>query len=69
MSKELDSTQVELGHLGGTLQKVVKKSEMVNVVIHELLSGKRNIQNRIDQDQLDSLLLVRIFKSWHRHTL
>lgn len=58
ISKHLDSTKIELQQLGRTLRRVVKKSEMVNVVIHELLSGKKNIENRIDQGELDSLLSV-----------
>lgn len=56
LGKHVDSTKVEINQLEGTLRKVVKKSEMVNVVIHELLSGKKNIENRIDREQLDSLL-------------
>ncbi len=58
ISKHLDSTKIELQQFEGTLRRVVKKSEMVNVVIHELLAGKKNIQNRIDKEQLDSLLSV-----------
>ena len=55
-AKHLDSVKMELAVLRGELRKVAKKSEMVNVVIHELLTGQRNIESRIDQNQLDSLI-------------
>ncbi len=58
LGRRLDSTKVELKQFEGTLLKVIKKSEMVNVVIHELLVGKKNIENRIDPQQLDSLLHI-----------
>ncbi|MEQ9426266.1 MAG: HAMP domain-containing sensor histidine kinase [Cyclobacteriaceae bacterium] len=53
-----DSIKVQLGHLSGELRRVAKKSEMVNVVIHELLTGKREIENRINGPLLDSLLTI-----------
>ena len=51
-----DTARVEVRQLEGTLKRMAKKSEMVNVVIHELLSGKRKIENRLDKNELDSML-------------
>lgn len=39
-----------------SLQKAVKKSEMVQVVIQELLTTERSINNRIEKADIDSLL-------------
>ena len=38
------------------LKKVAKKSEYLQVAIHELVSGKKPIRARIDSNQIDSLL-------------
>ncbi len=37
-------------------QKIARKAEMFNVVLNEILSGKRQIKNRINPQRLDSLL-------------
>ena len=39
-------------------QKIARKAEMFNVVLNEVLSGKRQIKNRVKPKQLDSLLKV-----------
>ena len=38
------------------LKKVAKKAEYVQLAMHELLSGKKVISNRLEIDELDSLL-------------
>lgn len=47
----------EIGkHIKQDFQKIARKAEMFNVVLNEILSGKRQIKNRIKPRQLDSLL-------------
>jgi len=38
------------------IEKVAKKSELVNLVLYELLSEERNIKNRIDPKELENML-------------
>ncbi len=54
--RRIDSVDFTSGELQQDLEKVVNKSEMVQVVIHELLSHDRTIDKRIDLNELDSLL-------------
>ena len=47
----------EIGkHIKQDFQKIARKAEMFNVVLNEVLSGKRQIKNRIKPQELDSLL-------------
>ena len=47
----------EIGkHIKQDFQKIARKAEMFNVVLNEILSGKRQIKNRIKPRLLDSLL-------------
>lgn len=54
--KRIDSIDLVSMKLEKELQKVVNKSEMVQVVIHELLTNNRTIEKRINKAELDSLL-------------
>jgi len=40
------------------LKKIAKKSEYLQVAIHELVSGNKPIRTRLDPDKLDSLLQI-----------
>lgn len=42
----------------GNIQKVEEKSEMVTVVLNELFSKERKLENRIDERQLQALLTL-----------
>ena len=51
----------EIGkHIKQDFQKIARKAEMFNVVLNEVLTGKRHIKNRINPRQLDSLLQVEL---------
>ena len=52
----IDSVKEYDHSLNKDIEKVKEKSQMVTVVLNELLSKERKISNRINKDQLDSLL-------------
>ncbi|MEM8894304.1 MAG: HAMP domain-containing sensor histidine kinase [Bacteroidota bacterium] len=54
--RRIDTLDYSSAELQEDLEKVVNKSEMVQVVIHELLSHERSVDKRIDMAELDSLL-------------
>lgn len=58
--KRIDSVDFASIKLQSELEKVVNKSEMVQVVIHELLTNDRTIEKRIDEKTLDSLLQMEL---------
>lgn len=58
--KRIDSVDFASIKLQKELEKVVNKSEMVQVVIHELLTNDRTIDKRIDEKTLDSLLQMEL---------
>ncbi len=39
-------------------QKIARKAEMFNLVLHEVLTGKRQMENRVNPVEIDSLLSV-----------
>ncbi len=52
----IDSVKEYDHSLNKDIEKVKEKSQMVTVVLNELLSKERKISNRINKEQLDSLL-------------
>ena len=56
MRTQLDSIERFDHNLDQNIKKIAQKSEMVTIVLNELLSSERSIANRIDQQQVDSLL-------------
>ncbi|MEQ9300418.1 MAG: HAMP domain-containing sensor histidine kinase [Cyclobacteriaceae bacterium] len=60
LKKRFDSVDFASIKLQKELEKVVNKSEMVQVVIHELLTNDRTIDNRINAKTLDSLLQMEL---------
>jgi two-component system phosphate regulon sensor histidine kinase PhoR len=52
----LDSVEQFDQSINQNIQKIAQKSEMVTVILNELLSSERNISNRVDVKQIDSLL-------------
>ncbi len=58
--KQIDSVGFASLKLQKELQKVANKSEMVQVVIHELLTNDRTIEKRISEEALDSLLRMEL---------
>lgn len=60
LKKRIDSLDFASVRLQKELEKVVNKSEMVQVVIHELLTNDRKIDKRINEKALDSLLQMEL---------
>ena len=56
---EIDTIQA-LGQNNRSENKVREKSEMVMVVLNELISRERKIENRITKDQIDSMLSAQL---------
>ena len=56
MEAKIDSIKEYDPESRSTIEKVREKSQMVTVVLNELLSKERKINNRIDPDQLKTLL-------------
>jgi len=53
---QIDTVEIYDQKLQQKIEKVREKSEMVMVVLNELISKERNIQNRISKEQLDTLI-------------
>lgn len=51
-----DSVFLSVDQYQKTIEKATQKTEMIQVALHELLFEKRTIADRIDKDQIDSLL-------------
>ena len=56
IKSKIDSVVVYNEIVDGNIKKVEEKTEMVTVVLNELFSKERKLENRIDQRQLQTLL-------------
>ncbi len=56
IERKLDSLKLANERLRSNFAKVTRKSEMVQMVIHELMTNDRSVKSRLDLNQLDSLL-------------
>ena len=56
IERKLDSLKLANERLKNDFEKVTRKSEMVQLVIHELMTKDRSLDSRFDERQLDSLL-------------
>lgn len=54
--KSSDSMQIDVIRMEEDMRKVIKKTEMVQVVIQELLTTQRSVLNRFSERELDSLI-------------
>lgn len=56
VEKFFDTLDINLLKLEENLDKVMKKTEMVQVVINDLFTNRRSLINRLNQTELDSLI-------------
>ncbi len=60
IERKLDSLKQANERLKNNFAKVTRKSEMVQMVIHELITNDRSLKSRFDSKQLDSLLYAEL---------
>ncbi len=58
LSQEVDSMQARQSTFERQVKKVAKKSEYVQMAMHELFSGKKSLSDRVDIGEIDSLITV-----------